>query len=63
MIHYQNGLIASGIAQGTSQLDIAGRITIEGMEKMGQVGPPIATGMAIVEFGPKVRRDLHLRCP
>jgi len=36
MIHYQNGIIASGTAQGTSQLDIAGRITIEGMEKMGK---------------------------
>jgi len=45
MIHFQNGLIASGTAQGTSQLDIAGGITIEGTEKGGQVDPPIATGI------------------
>ena len=39
MIHFQNGLIALDTAQGTSQLDIAGGITIEGMEKVGKWNP------------------------
>jgi hypothetical protein len=36
MIHFQNDLMASGTVKGTSQLDIAGGITIEGTGKGGK---------------------------